>query len=120
MLIRRTKNLVETLRNASNKCQPALALFENGVYQTSEINLAPQDLVMLFTDGLYEVANTRQEFFTQEMLAAATRKHIALPAAKMFDELISDVRDFSVNGQFEDDVCVVGLEFARTTTAKPG
>lgn len=120
LLVRRADNRVETLNNASRKSQPALALFEKGNYQTSEVMLVPQDLVMLFTDGLYEVPNAHQELFTQEMLAAATRNHIALPAAKMFDELISGIRAYSGTGQFDDDVCVVGIEYTRSAISKVG
>src|SRR5439155_21854800 len=53
LLVRRKEARAEPLANASGKSQPALGLFEDAVYQGSEIELSRSDLVMLFTDGLY-------------------------------------------------------------------
>ena len=33
------------------------------------------------------------------------------PAAQMFDELLEAIRAFSVDHEFDDDVCLVGMEF---------
>ena len=40
------------------------------------------------------------------------------PAEQMFDELISAIRVFSVNHEFDDDVCLVGMEFIRKPPAQ--
>ena len=109
--IRRGAAKVETLKNASGKSQPALGLFEQAHYQTSKATLAPRDLVMLFTDGLYEVHAANQELYTEDQLATAVRKRLQSPAAQLFDEVLSEVRDFAAGHEFDDDVCVVGMEF---------
>jgi hypothetical protein len=31
----------------------------------------------------------------------------------LFDELIGSIRDFSVSHEFDDDVCLVGMEVVR-------
>ncbi|MCU0782439.1 MAG: PAS domain-containing protein [Verrucomicrobia bacterium] len=109
--IRRGAGKVETLKNASGRNQPALGLFEQAHYQTSQATLAPHDLVMLFTDGLYEVHAANQELYTEDQLATAVRKRLPSPAAQLFDEVLNEVRDFAANHEFDDDVCVVGMEF---------
>ena len=58
--IRRSAGQVEPLANAGGKSQPVLGLFEDAAYQTSEVKLSPKDVVMLFTDGLYEVAGPQE------------------------------------------------------------
>jgi serine phosphatase RsbU (regulator of sigma subunit) len=40
------------------------------------------------------------------------------PAGKLFDNLLEAVRTFSVSHEFEDDVCLVGMEFAGKPTTK--
>jgi serine phosphatase RsbU (regulator of sigma subunit) len=67
---------------------------------------------MLFTDGLYEVQSPSQDLYTQEMLAAGVRKRLHLPAARLFDELLQEIRGFAAEHQFADDVCLVGMELA--------
>ena len=68
---------------------------------------------MLFTDGLYEVDNGNDEEFGQERLLRAVQCRLDLPMDDLFDELLEDVRRFSGKTDFEDDVCLVGMEVAR-------
>jgi len=110
--VRRGAGRVEPLNNAAQKSQPVLGLFENALYGTSEVRLEPQDLVMLFTDGLYEVQSPSQELYTQDLLAAGVRKRLPLPAARLFDELLQEALDFAEGHEFADDVCLVGMELA--------
>lgn len=111
LLVRRASNAVEQLKNAGNKSQTVLALSGKSAYTTSELKLEPRDLLILFTDGLYEVINSEQKIYTQEMLTDAARKFVAAPADGIFDGLIADVRQFSGTDEFEDDVCIVAMEF---------
>jgi phosphoserine phosphatase RsbU/P len=111
LLVRRSADCVESLVNASGKSQPALGLFEDPPYQTSEANITPGDLVMLFTDGLYEMQGRNEELYSQERLLLDVKKLIKKPAGPLFDELLETIRAFSVDHKFEDDVCLVGMEF---------
>jgi serine phosphatase RsbU (regulator of sigma subunit) len=111
--LRRADNRVEPLVNIGGKSQPALGLFEQANYKTSEVTLSSSDLVMLFTDGLYEVQAANQELFSQALLIDEVQRQIQLPATALFDQVIAHVRQFSADGQFGDDVCLVGMEICR-------
>jgi sigma-B regulation protein RsbU (phosphoserine phosphatase) len=111
LLVRRSTRRVEPLVNASGKSQPALGLFENPPYQTTEINLAPGDLMMLFTDGLYEVQGPNEELYSQERLIMDVKDRLDRPAAQLFDELLAAIGGFSVDHEFADDVCLIGMEY---------
>jgi phosphoserine phosphatase RsbU/P len=112
LLVRRSKNVAEPMLNSGGKSQPALGLFEEAVYHTSEVKFAPRDLVMLFTDGLYEVLDDQHELYTQAMLVADVTERAQLPASELFDQLIDRMQRFSADGKFSDDVCLVGIEAA--------
>jgi sigma-B regulation protein RsbU (phosphoserine phosphatase) len=112
LLIRRNKKVVEPLTNIGGKSQPALGLFEEAIYHTSEVKFAAQDLVMLFTDGLYEVLDEQHELYTQAMLVSDVAERAQLPASELFDQLIDRMQRFSADGKFSDDVCIVGMEAA--------
>ena len=51
-----------------------------------------------------------EEEYGQERLLAAARQHMRLPPARLCDELIAEVRAFSGAAEFEDDVCLLGME----------
>jgi sigma-B regulation protein RsbU (phosphoserine phosphatase) len=111
LVVRRTSNRIEPLANASGRGQPALGLFEDPPYQTTEAQLQSGDFVMLFTDGLYEVQGLNEELYSQQRLVMDVQTLIQHPAGILFDELLEAIRNFSVNHEFEDDVCLVGMEF---------
>ncbi len=46
-------------------------------------------------------------------LLDGVRQRIALPPEQMFDGLLDDIRQFSGNAEFEDDVCLVGMEVTK-------
>ena len=115
LLMHRSTGRIELLTHASGRSEPALGLFDNPSYQTSEVTIAPGDFVMLFTDGLYEVQGLNEELYSQERLMLDAQNLLPKPAAQMFDELIEVIRKFAVSGEFDDDVCLVGMEF----TGKP-
>jgi sigma-B regulation protein RsbU (phosphoserine phosphatase) len=112
LLIRRTAGQAEPLANAAGKSEPVLGLFEDATYRTSEVKLAPRDMVMLFTDGLYEVQGRNDELYSQAMLVAGVQRRAQLPAPQLFDELLAEIGRFSGNNGFADDVCLVGMEYA--------
>jgi phosphoserine phosphatase RsbU/P len=90
---------------------PALGLFPDAAYAAFESPLAPGDLVLLFTDGLFEVVDRAgDQEYGQERLLAAARERMRLPPACLCDELIAEVRAFSGAAEFEDDVCLLGME----------
>jgi sigma-B regulation protein RsbU (phosphoserine phosphatase) len=113
LLVRRAQNHIEPLANAGGKSQPALGLFEDPVYETSEATMAPGDFLMLFTDGLYEVQGLNEELYSQQRLMLDVKSLLHHPPAILFDELIQLIRGFANNGEFEDDVCLVGLDYFR-------
>ena len=118
LLIRRSASRVEPLANAAGKSQPVLGLFEGATYETSEVKLNPKDLVMLFTDGLYEVQDRKNDLYSQEMLVAGVQRRTQLAAPQLFDELLAEIRRFAADSDFDDDVCLVAVEYAGAARNK--
>ena len=109
-------NWLIPLLNASRKSQPALGLMEHAEYQSSEIILSPNDLILLFTDGLIEVQNPKNELYTQQLLLAAVQRRLQLRSPQIFDEMLAEVREFSGDAEFTDDVCLVGMDLTVTAS----
>jgi sigma-B regulation protein RsbU (phosphoserine phosphatase) len=112
LLIHRDTEEVELLPNFGGKSSPALGLLAGSVYPTSHCSFAANDMLMLFTDGLYDVEGIYEELFNPQWLLAEVRKRAKLPAGSLFDELLAEIKMASDNGAFTDDVCLVGIEVA--------
>jgi sigma-B regulation protein RsbU (phosphoserine phosphatase) len=109
ILVRRKLGTVELLVNSNKKNQAALGVFEKITYQTSQVPFGGGDMVVLFTDGLYEVHN-ESGLYAQEMLTAVVQRHSQLSATKLFDKVLAEIRQFAGTHEFDDDVCLVGVE----------
>jgi sigma-B regulation protein RsbU (phosphoserine phosphatase) len=118
LMIRHATQSVQPLANDCGHGQPALGLFDDPPYQTSETTIAPGDFLMLFTDGLYEVQGANEELYSQQRLLVDVQNHLKKPAGEMFDHLLETIRTFATDREFEDDVCLVGMKFAGRPAIK--
>lgn len=115
--IRRAENTVTLLEGPGTHPGPALGVFEGSKYAVQECAAAAGDVVVLFTDGLYEVENPRGELYDQSLLLKAVQQKAHLPVEQIFDQTLEEVRRFSVSHGFVDDVCLVGVEICRVVGA---
>lgn len=90
---------------------PALALFENCTYQTVEQQLDPGDVLLMYSDGIYETANAKEEQFGKGRLADHVTDYARQPVRLMIDAIISDLQKFCSGDTFDDDVCLVALKW---------
>ncbi len=110
--VRRSQGVVEPLGD-DRKIGPAMGLFENIVFETFRQPMTAGDMVVLFTDGLFEVEGPSGEIYGEKRLLEAVRQRLQLPTDGLFDALIAEVRQFSRRQDLADDVCLVGMEVAR-------
>jgi len=111
--VRRNAGTLELLKSIDPRHGPALGLFERPTYPTCRSPLRQNDLLLLFTDGLYEVDNPRQEEYGQGRLITSVQKHLKHPTERLLDLVLDDVQNFAKAHEFEDDVCVVAMDVSR-------
>ena len=108
-MLMRAGHEVEMLNNRDGKSNPALGLFDSFKYTTGSIPLNPEDRIVFFTDGVYDVERDG-ELLSPEWLRGALHQRSHLPLSALFDELLQELRDFSAGQEFCDDMCLVGME----------
>ena len=69
--LRRAPGFVEQLGAEDNSRGPALGLFEEPTYLSGQRNLDGGDVLLLFTDGLFEAVNEAHMEFGEARLATA-------------------------------------------------
>jgi sigma-B regulation protein RsbU (phosphoserine phosphatase) len=85
-----------------------LGVFKNWSFDQGEIALAPGDRLVLYTDGITELQNERDQEFGEERLGRFLSENRSLTAAGLKDAIVNTVVDFN-NGVFQDDLTVVVL-----------
>jgi phosphoserine phosphatase RsbU/P len=96
---------------------PAIGLFDDALYTNCTCELSPQDTVLLFTDGLFEVEGPGGEIYDYRRLLEAVNRRCGLPAFELCHEIIEEVQRFSAGRHFSDDVCLVAMECHRLRLA---
>lgn len=93
---------------------PALGLFAKAEFPTHRRKLEAGDLIALYTDGLIEINSPDQKhLFTTDLLMNAVQRRARMPAHDLFNGVINEIHEFSGQPEFEDDVCLIGMEVKR-------
>lgn len=112
ILLRRDTGEADFLRNNDAKCHPALGLFPKAEYPSSSCALREQDVILLFTDGAYDVEHDG-EILSPEWLRDQIKSRARMPIKTAFEEILAQLKQFNGPGEFTDDVCLVAMEVAK-------
>jgi sigma-B regulation protein RsbU (phosphoserine phosphatase) len=88
---------------------PALALMEHASYPTQHQKVNPGDAVVMFTDGIFEIAGGDDEEYGEKRLLESFQRHRDLPLPELFPSILKEARLFAGEKAFDDDVCLVGF-----------
>jgi sigma-B regulation protein RsbU (phosphoserine phosphatase) len=83
-----------------------LGVFPDWEYREAQVDLEPGDRLVLFTDGITEIANADNEEFGEERLMELLRDHRALDAEAMQKRVMAAIAEFS-GGNFQDDATLI-------------
>ena len=89
-----------------NAAGAVLGQFPDWVYEQSEIRLQSGDALLLFTDGLIDAWNEKEESFGEERLVRTAQERPGIPAAQLMESLL-DAASKHCGGHFQDDASVV-------------
>ena len=86
-----------------------LGVRPDAVYATGRLSLAPGDCVYLFTDGVTEAADPRDELFSEQRLEAVLRAGAGVSAADIVKSVAQAVRDFVGTALPSDDITMLAV-----------
>ncbi|HOU21083.1 MAG TPA: SpoIIE family protein phosphatase, partial [Kiritimatiellia bacterium] len=92
---------------------PALGLFGDARYAHIRAHMSPGQRWLFYTDGLTEARDARQEEFDVAGLTASMQAHAAEPLPALLQAVVRDVVAFTGTTEFEDDVCILGVDYVR-------
>ncbi|MEI6352136.1 MAG: SpoIIE family protein phosphatase [Verrucomicrobiota bacterium] len=107
----------ELLRLQANEENPSapLGLFATANYETQSFQLEPQDLLLLYTDGLSEAESPGGEFFDASRFEKTLRDNLYSTPKTLIEGLLADAQSFSAAEAFSDDICLLAIKVLRLT-----
>lgn len=108
----RATPVIEHLEN-----NPALGLFRDTTYTRFTRFLKPNDVFLLYTDGVIEARNAAGEEFGRDRLRKIVQNNIESSAVRLTETVMEAVNEFAGTTTFADDLCLLAVE---VTAKKPG
>lgn len=84
-----------------------LGILPQAVYQESRVSMTPGDVLVLFSDGVTEAANPRDEDFGEERLARLVASLRDRSANEIVEAIHAAVTEFTEGAPAADDITVV-------------
>jgi sigma-B regulation protein RsbU (phosphoserine phosphatase) len=83
-----------------------LGVFKEWDFEQHEIGFEPGDRIILYTDGVTEVLNSRGEEFGEERLVELLENNKELTAKRLLGLVMETIADFC-GGEFQDDATLI-------------
>ena len=86
-----------------------LGLFADGNFERGLVQLEPNDILVLYTDGITEALNAQGSFYGEDRLLESVRAKLGCPAREIQDTILADVQNFAGDTPQSDDIALIVL-----------
>ena len=84
-----------------------MGLFQAWQCEIAEVELAPGDTLVLYTDGVTEASNADGEEFGESRLLGILKSHADLPVGPLLHAVVAAAQQFSGGSDQQDDITLV-------------
>jgi sigma-B regulation protein RsbU (phosphoserine phosphatase) len=88
---------------------PPLGILEDETWEQGVVQLAPGDVLVLYTDGITDAEDGKGTFFGQERLLGSVQANLGRSAQEMQDALMAEVHEFVGDAPQFDDIAMMVL-----------
>jgi sigma-B regulation protein RsbU (phosphoserine phosphatase) len=106
--IKRKEGAVERLNHESGFL---LGMLDEMEYDVHKIVLHPGDTMLLYTDGVTEAMNGREELFEESRLESSLRRLNGAPLKEMLEGIDADLMRFADGAPQADDITMLALQY---------
>jgi phosphoserine phosphatase RsbU/P len=87
-----------------------IGLFPQMSYQEATVDLRPADLLIIFTDGVTEALNPKEEEFGEERLKGLLRQLVHLPVQEISSRISEELKNWIKDAAQHDDLTFIVLK----------
>ncbi|MGK2857127.1 MAG: PP2C family protein-serine/threonine phosphatase [Thermoanaerobaculia bacterium] len=87
-----------------------LGMVDGFTYQQDSVKLLPDDLIVIYSDGVTEAIDPHEEEFGDRRLIDVARRHRAESAAEIVAAIADAVQEFGAQQAQQDDITIVVLK----------
>ncbi len=90
-----------------------VGFLEKMTFAEDRVSLGPGDVLLLYSDGVTEAMNVREEEFGEERLQRVAQSMLGQPAAALISAVLAAVRGFTGDRSASDDITVLAIRRAH-------
>ncbi len=87
-----------------------IGIFEDFDWQEESVELAPDDKIVIFTDGITEATDSAGELYDDPRMEAFVKSNCTLAVDELAEKLLADVNRFVGDAPRSDDMTMILLE----------
>jgi phosphoserine phosphatase RsbU/P len=95
---------------------PLVGIFETGNYRQHDVRIEEGDLILLFSDGVYEAMNAAGELFGEQRLLGSVLSTADGDPTEICNAIWREVRSFATGSEVTDDRTLVVARFRNVCT----
>jgi sigma-B regulation protein RsbU (phosphoserine phosphatase) len=80
-----------------------MGIEKDKIYRENTIDIHPGDILLLFTDGLVETLNSKDEEFSRKNLVKVVEENKNLSSSEMVQKLLSSLKNFLKGAPLTDE-----------------
>jgi sigma-B regulation protein RsbU (phosphoserine phosphatase) len=105
-----------------NEGGPVLVVLPGATYRQSQIAILPGDLLVVFSDGIFEAVNASDQEFGEERILDVVKENWTGTPTRICDAVLAQVRGFLGKALPHDDqtLMIVRLQGAARSSGEPG
>jgi len=93
-----------------SKGSPALGIMKDAEYVEKDVDLRPGEWFLIFSDGVSEARNEREEFFGEQAIHNLLKNYRHMSARELGEKILLEVDRFAGEGGYGDDLSLVILK----------
>jgi sigma-B regulation protein RsbU (phosphoserine phosphatase) len=98
-----------TIKHRLMPTGPAVGVIPDIVFKTSEVVLAPGDILLAFTDGVTEARGPQGAFFTEKRLFGVVKESVPTTAAGLLDRIDEALHAHVAGAAPSDDITMMAI-----------
>jgi serine phosphatase RsbU (regulator of sigma subunit) len=103
------KNNLEVLKGTGK----IIGVYENSVFNQLTYSFSNTDKLLLFTDGIYEEFNEKEEEYGEERLILYIQNNFHKQMSEFVDGIIESITKFINNKNIHDDITIIGIDYKQ-------
>ncbi len=101
---------IDTFSDLNGGNNLALGVFEDTEFKEAQREVAPGQIIVIATDGIWEARNPKGEMFSKDRIHKIIRRNASKTANDIQDAILGSLKRFQRDVKLEDDMTLVVIK----------